>query len=85
MTEIKLIGIDADDTLWESETFFAEVEEKFLELMSKYSSDTSLEKSLSSNEITNLRVFGYGVKSFTLSMIETAHVASGGDLSHIHI
>ena len=81
MTEIKLIGIDADDTLWESETFFAEVEEKFLELMSKYSSDTSLEKSLSSNEITNLRVFGYGVKSFTLSMIETAHVASGGDIA----
>ena len=43
MTEIELVGIDADDTLWQSETFFAEVEEKFIELMSKYSSDTSLE------------------------------------------
>ena len=85
MTEIKLIGIDADDTLWQSETFFAEVEEKFLNLMSKYSSDTSLEKSLSSNEITNLRVFGYGVKSFTLSMIETAHLASGGNISSLDI
>ena len=42
MTEIELVGIDADDTLWQSETFFAEVEEKFTELMSKYSSDTSL-------------------------------------------
>ena len=49
MTEIELVGIDADDTLWQSETFFAEVEEKFIELMSKYSSDTSLEESLSSN------------------------------------
>ena len=56
MDEIKLVGIDADDTLWQSETFFAEVEEKFIELMSKYSSDTSLEESLSSNEISNLRV-----------------------------
>ncbi|GIR35913.1 MAG: hypothetical protein CM15mP49_12980 [Actinomycetota bacterium] len=33
MTEIELVGIDADDTLWQSETFFAEVEEKFTELM----------------------------------------------------
>ena len=49
--------------------------------MSKYSSDTSLEESLSSNEISNLRVFGYGVKSFTLSMIETAHLASGGNIA----
>ena len=81
MTEIELVGIDADDTLWQSETFFAEVEEKFIELMSKYSSDTGLEESLSSNEITNLRVFGYGVKSFTLSMIETAHLASGGNIA----
>jgi len=81
MTEIELVGIDADDTLWQSETFFAEVEENFIELMSKYSSDTGLEESLSSNEITNLRVFGYGVKSFTLSMIETAHLASGGNIS----
>mgnify|MGYP003301475390 FL=1 len=81
MTEIELVGIDADDTLWQSETFFAEVEEKFTELMSKYSSDTGLEESLSSNEITNLRVFGYGVKSFTLSMIETAHLASGGNIA----
>ena len=36
--------------------FFAEVEEKFIELMSKYSSETGLEESLSSNEITNLRL-----------------------------
>ena len=56
MTEIELVGIDADDTLWQSETFFAEVEEKFIELMSKYSSEAGLEESLSSNEITNLRV-----------------------------
>ena len=81
MTEIELVGIDADDTLWQSETFFAEVEEKFIELMGKYSSDMSLEESLSSNEISNLRVFGYGVKSFTLSMIETAHLVSGGDIA----
>ena len=81
MTEIELVGIDADDTLWQSETFFAEVEEKFIELMGKYSSDMSLEESLSSNEISNLRVFGYGVKSFTLSMIETAHLVSRGDIA----
>ena len=81
MGEIKLIGLDADDTLWESEIYFAQVEEKFLELMDKYSSDGDLEKTLSSNEITNLRLFGYGVKSFTLSMIETAHIASKGTIS----
>ena len=81
MSEIKLIGLDADDTLWESEIYFAQVEEKFLELMDKYSSDGDLEQTLSSNEITNLRLFGYGVKSFTLSMIETAHIASQGTIS----
>lgn len=85
MAELKLIGIDADDTLWQSETFFAEVEEKFLTLMGKYSSANGLEKSLSTNEITNLRVFGYGVKSFTLSMIETAHLASDGEISSADI
>ncbi|HJM27935.1 MAG TPA: HAD family hydrolase [Acidimicrobiales bacterium] len=85
MDKVELIGLDADDTLWESEIYFAAVEEKFLDLMGKYSSEDDLERTLSSNEISNLRVFGYGVKSFTLSMIETAHRASNGTITSTDI
>ena len=71
MDRIELLGLDADDTLWESEIFFAETEEKFLTLLGKYSSEEDLDEDLYQKETTNLRFFGYGVKSFTLSMIET--------------
>ncbi len=85
MDRIELLGLDADDTLWESEIFFAETEEKFLTLLGKYSSEEDLDEDLYQKETTNLRFFGYGVKSFTLSMIETAHIASQGRISSADI
>jgi putative hydrolase of the HAD superfamily len=71
---IELIAFDGDDTLWHNEGAMAEVEKRFHALMSKYL-DIDLQGVLSSLlqvERRNLPMFGFGVKSFTLSMIETA-------------
>jgi putative hydrolase of the HAD superfamily len=68
------VGLDADDTLWHNETFFADVQQRFAALVGNYVDDdaASLMAKLDVRERANLAHFGYGVKSFTLSMIETA-------------
>jgi putative hydrolase of the HAD superfamily len=68
------VGLDADDTLWHNETFFADVQQRFAALVGHYVDDdaTALMAKLDVRERANLAHFGYGVKSFTLSMIETA-------------
>jgi putative hydrolase of the HAD superfamily len=71
---IELIAFDGDDTLWHNEGAMAEVEKRFHALMSTYL-DVDLQSVLASLlkvERRNLPMFGFGVKSFTLSMIETA-------------
>jgi len=69
---IKVIAFDADDTLFVNEPYFAETEEKFLELMQDYLSRQSLSQELFKIEIDNLGLYGYGIKAYTLSMIEAA-------------
>jgi putative hydrolase of the HAD superfamily len=68
------VGLDADDTLWHNETFFADVQQRFAALVGHYIDDdaATLMAKLDVRERANLAHFGYGVKSFTLSMIETA-------------
>ena len=80
MGTISTIGFDADDTLWESEIYFAETEGKFLSLMQSYGVEVDVHNDLYSTEKKNLTRFGYGVKSFTISMIESAHYLTGGTL-----
>ncbi len=80
MSTISTIGFDADDTLWESEIYFAETEEKFLSLMQSYGVEVDVHNHLYGTEKRNLNRFGYGVKSFTLSMIESAHYLTRGTL-----
>jgi putative hydrolase of the HAD superfamily len=80
MNAITTIGFDADDTLWESEIYFADVERKFLKLMETYTVELDVKKHLYDTEINNLERFGYGVKSFTISMIESAHYLTKGKL-----
>jgi putative hydrolase of the HAD superfamily len=69
---IKVIAFDADDTLWVNEPYFRATEEKFYTLLTEYLSPHNLERELFKTEIDNLQWYGYGVKGFVLSMIETA-------------
>ena len=69
---IKVIALDADDTLWVNETYYREAEEKFIKLLSKYETENKLDQELFIMEMKNLHLYGYGVKSFILSMVESA-------------
>lgn len=69
---IKVIGFDADDTLWVNETYFREGEKKFAQLMQQYETINQVDQELFKTEIKNLAIYGYGIKGFVLSMIETA-------------
>ena len=69
---IKVIAFDADDTLWSNEPFFQEVERKYTELLSDYSSAKEISAELFKTEMSNLECLGYGAKAFTISMVETA-------------
>ena len=75
---ISTIGLDADDTLWHSESHFALTEQRFGALVRPWLPGEEAAEKLLGRERANLEVFGYGVKGFTLSMIETAIEASGG-------
>lgn len=77
---IKTIAFDADDTLWVNEPFFREAEEKFAGLLEDYLPRHSTIKELYVKEIENLPTYGYGIKGFTLSMIETALEVTGRNI-----
>lgn len=78
---IKTIAFDADDTLWANETYFREAELKFSQLMKPYQTSEKLNKELFTIEIKNLPYYGYGIKGFMLSMIETALKLSNNQVS----
>jgi putative hydrolase of the HAD superfamily len=69
---IKTIAFDADDTLWDNEGYFLETEKKFCTLLEDYLPHHTLSRELLKTEINNLTLYGYGIKGFMLSMIETA-------------
>ena len=79
---IKVISFDADDTLWENEPYFRETEQKFGELMHGYKSVKESVDHLLTVEFRNIPRYGYGIKGFTLSMMETALEIMGNDLNH---
>jgi putative hydrolase of the HAD superfamily len=68
----KIIAFDADDTLFVNETYFLETEEKFCSLMSDYLSYQGISQELFKVEIDNIKIYGYGIKAYILSMIEAA-------------
>ena len=70
--ELKVIGFDADDTLWVNELYFQETEKKFCLLLQEYLMEHAVEKELFVTELENLPLYGFGIKGFMLSMIETA-------------
>jgi len=69
---ITTVGLDADDTLWHNEGIFRLTQDRFLALMADHADSEALQTRLREVEKRNLRLYGYGVKGFTLSMIETA-------------
>jgi putative hydrolase of the HAD superfamily len=66
------IGFDADDTLWHNERFFRLSQERFAELLSDHAEGDHLAERLEAAERRNLGRYGFGIKGFVLSMIETA-------------
>ncbi len=80
-----LIAFDADDTLWHNETLYAVAENKFNALLSPYADGPTIKQSLYEKEMSNLKYYGYGIKSFTLSMIETAVELSQGQIQATEI
>jgi len=75
---ITTVGLDADDTLWHTETHFRLTHERFEQWLAPYSATAG--DRLAEVEGRNLRLYGYGVKGFILSMLETAmELTAGGD------
>ncbi|PZF78387.1 HAD family hydrolase [Aestuariivirga litoralis] len=81
MSGLSTIGFDADDTLWQNETFFRLTEQRFTELLSEHGAHEVISAKLLEAERRNLRFYGFGVKGFTLSMIETAVEVTNGQVS----
>jgi len=76
---ITTVGLDADDTLWHNETLFRLTHARFVDLLDDHGDAETIEARLAETERRNLRLYGYGVKGFTLSMIETAmELCEGG-------
>jgi putative hydrolase of the HAD superfamily len=79
---IKVIGFDADDTLWVNETYFRDAEKEFAKLLSQFETENKIDQELFKKEIENLPTYGYGIKGFTLSMVEMALELSNYTISN---
>lgn len=77
---IRILGFDADDTLWHNETIFHLSEQRFIDLLGDHAEPDHLAERLIATERKNLKLYGYGIKGFTLSMVETALAVSDGTL-----
>lgn len=75
---VEVVGFDADDTLWHNERYFQATQRALHDLLAEYAEPHVTEESLLATERRNLALFGYGVKGFLLSMIETAIELSDG-------
>jgi len=84
----KVIAFDADDTLWHNEPYFDEAQERFCVLFQDYASHQEILGFILNHQVNNLPLYGFGIKAFTLSMIETAleltnHEISGKGIEQI--
>ena len=84
----KIIAFDADDTLWHNEPYFDEAQERFCVLFQDYASHQDILGLILNHQVNNLPLYGFGIKAFTLSMIETAleltnHEISGKGIEQI--
>jgi len=77
---IQVIAFDADDTLWVNEPYFQETEQLFCQLLEDYLPQHTVSRELLQTEIQNMPLYGYGIKAFVLSMVETAIRISDGTI-----
>jgi putative hydrolase of the HAD superfamily len=77
---VTTLGFDADDTLWQNECFFRDTEGRFLDLLADFGDRATLSNRLFAVEKRNIPVYGFGIKGFVLSMMETALEVSAGQL-----
>ena len=86
MRNLKTIAFDADDTLWHTEHLFQDIQARLSQILDQYAAHDEVQSRLHQTEMNNIKMFGYGAKGFTLSMIETAIEISGGKVvaSDIH-
>ena len=82
---VKVIGFDADDTLWVNETYFREAELAFSKLMAPYETANKIDQELFKRQIDNLPLYGYGIKGFILSMVEIALELSNNSVNNATI
>ncbi|MGJ5640899.1 HAD family hydrolase [Formosa sp. S-31] len=81
-SNIKVIGFDADDTLWVNETYFRDAEAEFGKLLSAFETKNKIDQELFKKELANLPLYGYGIKGFVLSMVELALELSNNTVSN---
>ena len=79
------IGFDADDTLWHNQPIFEQSYDRFRELLSRYHEPEVVSDILIRTELRNVKLYGYGIKGYTLSAIESAIELSGGQISSAEI
>ena len=80
-----VIAFDADDTLWHSENLYAATQEEYRRLLAPYAGGEEIDRVLHQTEISNLTIYGYGVKGFALSMLEAALALSQHRISGVEI
>ncbi|RRI03049.1 HAD family hydrolase [Mesorhizobium tamadayense] len=80
MARLTTIGFDADDTLWQNEQFFRTTEKRFAALLAEHGDHEHIAARLLEAERRNLALYGFGIKGFTLSMIETAVAITNGEV-----
>jgi putative hydrolase of the HAD superfamily len=86
MHGIDVVAFDGDDTLWHSESHFVDAHDRYVALLEPYVEDRAkLDAAVLDTEAANLAVYGYGVKAFTLSLIETAIDVTGGRVTNEEI
>ena len=75
---VTVVGLDGDDTLWHNESIFAATHDRFRAMVERYAPGAGIDERLLATERRNLELFGYGVKGFGLSLIETAITVTDG-------
>jgi putative hydrolase of the HAD superfamily len=78
---ITVIAFDADDTLWHNETLYHQAKEDITQILAGFRNPQEVKAFLDQTEVANITYYGYGIKSFILSMIETATQISGGQVT----
>ena len=79
--DIRLLAFDADDTLWDCQGHFDNVEKAYAQLLAPYADEPTVAEMLFQTETANMPLLGYGSKAFTLSLVENAVKVSRGQIA----